>query len=117
MNNKKGQALVEFILVLPILIMLLFAIIDFGRIFVNKNELETALGYINDIDRDSIDYDAINKAVNQNTKTNIEVTLSNVENGYMTVTLSRKIDIITPGLNLILSSPYKVSTNRVIKYE
>ena len=85
--------------------------------FFNKNELETALGYINDIDRDSIDYDAINKTVNQNTKTNIEVTLSNAENGYMTVTLSRKIDIITPGLNLILSSPYKVSTSRVIKYE
>lgn len=117
MTNKKGQALIEFILVLPVLVMLIFSVIDFGRIFVNKNELETALGYINDIDKASIDYDSITEVVNKNTKDPITVEVTTESDGYMRVTLSRKINIITPGLNLILSSPYKVSTNRVVKYE
>jgi Flp pilus assembly protein TadG len=33
MKSEKGQSLVEFALVLPILIMLLFGIVDFGRAF------------------------------------------------------------------------------------
>lgn len=33
MKSEKGQSLVEFSLVLPILVLLLFGIIDFGRIF------------------------------------------------------------------------------------
>ncbi|QHA91310.1 TadE/TadG family type IV pilus assembly protein [Bacillus sp. N1-1] len=33
MRSEKGQSIVEFALVLPILVMLLFGIIDFGRIF------------------------------------------------------------------------------------
>ena len=38
--NRKGQALVEFVLILPIFIMILFSIVDFGMIFNKKNELE-----------------------------------------------------------------------------
>lgn len=33
MKSEKGQSLVEFALVLPILLLLLFGIVDFGRIF------------------------------------------------------------------------------------
>ena len=43
MNNKKAQALVEFVLILPILIMILFSIIDFGNIFVTKSNLENKI--------------------------------------------------------------------------
>lgn len=117
MLNRKGQALIEFVLILPILIMLIFAVIDFGNIFVNKNELETVLGVINDVDKDSITYDNIYALVNNKRSKKINVKLSNIENGYITVTLERKLDIITPGLNLIIADPYVVSTFRVIKYE
>ena len=34
--NNKGQALVEFVLVLPIILMILFAIVDMGMIFTKK---------------------------------------------------------------------------------
>ena len=34
MKNSKGQALVEFIIVLPILLLIIMAIIDFGNIFI-----------------------------------------------------------------------------------
>ncbi|MGJ7919181.1 TadE/TadG family type IV pilus assembly protein [Neobacillus sp. LXY-4] len=33
MRSEKGQSLVEFALVLPVLLLLLFGIVDFGRIF------------------------------------------------------------------------------------
>lgn len=117
MLDRKGQALVEFVLIVPILIMILFAVIDFGRIFVNRNELETSLGIINDIDKASIDEETVYNEVNKNKTNKINVSISNIEDGYITVTLSRRIDIITPGLNLIISSPYKIEASRVIKYE
>ena len=43
--NKKGQALVEFILILPVLLLIAMAMIDIGNIFLKKfdlnNDLET----------------------------------------------------------------------------
>ena len=39
MKNSKGQALVEFIIVLPILLLIIMAIIDFGHIFTKKYSL------------------------------------------------------------------------------
>ena len=38
--NRKGQALVEFVLILPIFILILFAVVDFGMILSKKSELE-----------------------------------------------------------------------------
>ena len=46
--NRKGQALVEFVLILPIFIMILFSIVDFGMIFNKKNELENYQGRLGD---------------------------------------------------------------------
>ena len=33
--NRKGQALVEFVLIMPVLIFIIFVIVDFGTIFNN----------------------------------------------------------------------------------
>ena len=42
-RNSKGQALVEFVIILPIILMILFIIIDFSNIFYQKNHLESTL--------------------------------------------------------------------------
>lgn len=42
LKNERGQAMVEFALVLPILILLLCGIIDFGWIFSNKIAADNA---------------------------------------------------------------------------
>ena len=31
--NRKGQALIEFVLILPVFLMILFLVIDFGTIY------------------------------------------------------------------------------------
>ena len=39
--NKSGQALVEFVIILPIIMMIIFVIIDFSNVFYQKNHLES----------------------------------------------------------------------------
>ena len=41
-NDKDGQSLIEFALVLPILLLVLFGITEFGRAILVKNVLHTA---------------------------------------------------------------------------
>ena len=45
--NKKGQALVEFILILPVLIFIILALVDIGKLNVMKMHLE---GVLNNVD-------------------------------------------------------------------
>jgi len=42
MRKQKGQALVEFALILPLLLMLLFGVFEFGRAMFIKNTLNNA---------------------------------------------------------------------------
>ena len=41
--KKRGQALVEFVIILPILMMFFFGSVDIGRIIIRKNELENLM--------------------------------------------------------------------------
>lgn len=107
--NRKGQALVEFVLILPIFIMILFSIVDFGMIFNKKNELE------------NISVDIINLLNNNNNKIEeiqkeypkVDIKLTNEEK-YTIVEISTKVNIITPGLNRVLDNPYIVKVERKI---
>lgn len=107
--NRKGQALVEFVLILPISIMILFSIVDFGMIFNKKNELE------------NISIDIINLLNNNNNKIEeiqkeypkVDIKLTNEEK-YTIVEISTKVNIITPGLNRVLGNPYIVKVERKI---
>ena len=43
MKNNRGQALVEFIMILPILILFIMAVFDFANILLKKNEMNDIL--------------------------------------------------------------------------
>ena len=117
--NKKAQALVEFVLILPVLIILLFAIIDFGNIFINKSNLEADMDIATKVLRDSTDVNTLQEeikaAVSANDKT-VKVEVSFDETDYVKITLIKEIRTITPGLNLILGYPYKATSERVVNY-
>ena len=49
MHKSKGQALVEFIIVMPILIFIVIGIIDFGNILYQKYQLENILDTVTDL--------------------------------------------------------------------
>lgn len=106
--NRRGQALVEFVLILPIFIMLLFAVVDFGRIINKKNELEnTSIDIINMLNSDI----ALESVQNEYSK--IVITTTNNEK-YTSIYVSEEINLITPGLNRIFGNPYKIEIERKI---
>ena len=111
--NKKGQALVEFIMVIPIIIMMLFAIIDFGLVFYNKNKLESKLNDTAFMISNKESEESINKFINMDSNTKVKYNLINDEK-YKTIELYTSIKLMTPGANLIFSNPYKISVKRVI---
>ena len=39
--NKKGQALVEFIIILPVFIFMILAIIDIGKMLYDKSAMQS----------------------------------------------------------------------------
>ena len=83
MLNNKGQSLVLFIIVLPILLLMLVLVIDIGRIISIKQELnninEIVLDYGIDYLTDNID--------------NSENSISNIENKLIEIIKLNKNDI------------------------
>ena len=110
MKNNRGQALIEFVLILPVLLLLIFALIDFGRIIVCKSHLE---GVMNEVV--SIPNDEIGNYLKRDTDYQISYSIKLDE--YKKITLSTKLDLITPGLKSILTNPYTVKVERSIVYE
>ncbi len=110
--KNKGQALVEFIIILPILLLLLLGIIDFGNIIYKKYTLENDLDQIVNLVKQKNEA-GINTYIKQNNLT------SNIEANSDTtsITLTKKITINTPGLNKILGKNYQIEAKRVILNE
>lgn len=109
--NRKGQALVEFILILPIFLMLLFVIIDFGVVFSHKNSLENTSS---DIVRMYLNGSTIEDI--KNIYTDIDIDITSYKE-YSRITIYDNIKLITPGAYRILGSPYIISVERVVYNE
>jgi Flp pilus assembly protein TadG len=118
-KKENGQAMVEFALVLPILLLFIGGIIDFGWIFNNQlaanNASREAARYIaihykvtndpiyNDLDeaRDKAE-EIILRTVS--TVKQVTVTHSNDGGEYLKVELWRDVRILTPLLQIIIDS-------------
>ena len=109
--NRKGQALIEFILILPIFLMIVFVIVDFGVVFNRKNTLENKSS---DIVRMYLNGSSLNEL--RNTYPEIEIDITNEQN-YSKITLIDNIELITPGAYRILGSPFVISVERVVYNE
>lgn len=110
--NRKGQALVEFVLILPVLILILLAIIDFGNVLVTKNKLENDTTDIIRIIRNN------DNTINlEEEYPNIDIEITDYKDGYKKVVLTSKVKINTPLLDKILGDPCIINTERVISYE
>lgn len=113
--NRKGQALVEFVIILPIFIFILLATIDIGKILYFSNQLENKLDDIISMYQNNEDYKEIQKNLNKDLKkTSLKI---KKDDKYIEFRITKSIDIITPGLNLIFNNPYRVSSKRVIYSE
>lgn len=115
MRWEKGQALVEFVLILPVFILLLFVFIDIGRVILCEGHLE---GVMDDVAR---------MVYNQDSNEEIETFLSKDNNYQITyevshdkelvITLETDIELMTPGAKRFFDNPYRVFVERRILNE
>ena len=108
--NRKGQALVEFVLILPVFLFILFAIIDFGIIFSSKSNLENDSTDIINLFKTGTSLDELKSMYYDN---NIDVTN---EGNYYTFSIKTSVNLITPGFNRIFGDPYVIGVERVVPY-
>jgi len=112
MKNNKGQALVEFIIILPIFLLLIISVIDFGNIISKKYSLENDIDIISSMYKDN-KISEINYYTN---KKDIEVKFTN-EGDLTNIVLSKDIRIISPMLNLVFGEFYDISVEKSIYNE
>ena len=110
--NRKGQALVEFVLILPVLILILFSIVDFGNIFYSKYDLQNQSSDIIRLINEGKRIDEVVLIYND-----FNIDMSIYKENYKLVEISRDVNIMSPVMQLVFSKNYKVSTKRVIVYE
>lgn len=107
--NKKGQALVEFVLILPVFLLILFAIVDFGNLLYNKNHLENVSTDIILIMKNGKPTEEIAKEYKD-----LKIEKNTEEEDYYKIILKKEIDIITPFLDKLLGDPCIIKTERII---
>ncbi len=114
MKSKKGQALVEFIIVLPVLIYIVLIMIDILVIFNNKTTLEGRMDeivYLYKNNRES----EINSYLNKDLKS-VKYDVKK-DNKYTYITLNMNYKFMTPGISNILGKDYDIKCERVIVNE
>lgn len=125
MKKKKGQAIVETALVIPILLMFFCGIIDFGRIIHAQSRLNlicqesVRLAGLGKGDSEVTSY-AKGKVPSAIVKINPLVNSSDGKRNSgdnVTVILSYDVKYITPLVNIIFKTPFKVQAESTIRVE
>ena len=114
--NKRGQALVEFVIILPIFIFMLLSIMDIGRIIYFQNEMVSELSDVVSLYRNSYSYDDIKDELSLEDKA-VSLEIKNDNNETITFYLKKTTDVVTPGLGVILGNPHTITVERTIAYE
>jgi len=125
-KKEEGQALVEFALVLPILLIVLLGIVVIGQIFFSYMIIQSA-------SRDGARYGSvgateteINQAINDKTKTltqgNLTVTIYPEQNlrkrgEQIKVSIDYNVPLYTPMWKNILPNPFPISVETVMRIE
>ena len=113
--GKNGQALVEFIIIMPVMIMMIFCLIDFGKIFYYKSDLESLMDEAVAMYNNGKTYEEVESYFKENNM-NTLIKITNENDEYIIFEISRETDVVTPGLDLILGKPYMVSVTRTLPY-
>ena len=106
MKNNKGQALIEFAMILPVILLILMYIIEFGRITLKKHELESNMDLIIDLYKEN--KQELNTYLDKN---NITINYR-TQNNLTTIEISKDIKSNVPLINRIMGN--QITTKRTI---
>ena len=107
--NRKGQDLIEFVLILPVFLMILFVIVDFGNLLHSKTELQNQSTDIIRMIQNGEDVQNIS-----NRYSDIKIEINPYQEDYQKITLIEEINLITPFLDRILGNPCPIEGERII---
>ena len=107
--NRRGQALVEFVLILPVFLLILFTIVDFGNFLAKKNQLETESTDIVLLLRNGKSAEEVAKSYSK-----LKIEESVFEEKYNKIKISENITLINPLLYKILGNPCIVEVERIV---
>lgn len=110
--NNKGQALIEFILILPVLLLILMAMIDIGNIFLKKYELNEDLETVTELYKNNDTKELGLYLANEDIKLEDSKT-----NEMITITLQKQIEINAPLLKNVLGKNYIIETSKTFYEE
>ena len=123
-KNKKGQALVEMAIILPVLVALIFGMTDFARVLnsylatteASREGARVAALSGNDA---AVELAVTNAAPNLDpiklkVKTDPE---TRTRGDSVTVTVTYSIDIITPLVNTMLTNPMPITSQTIMRVE
>lgn len=134
LKKENGQAMVEFALILPILIIVVGGIIDFGWIFHNQLQANNA-------SRELARYFAIHYEYESMTLASAQVRADNIKDGYIAATITNRsatvsvdgtedrvtiavngnVQILTPILGIIIDSDkdgkFPITANSTMRIE
>lgn len=115
MKNKKGQALIEFVIILPILLFVIFLSLDFGTITFDKNRMNDIMNDVIKMYNDNKPTNEIENFVKNNIKgSNITIKL---DGEYMKIYINKKHTFYTPGLSKIMGENYNIEVERMVYNE
>ncbi len=113
LKNQRGQALVEFVIILPVTLILMFCIIDFARVISTKSDLESITQDVTILYQSGKTLEDIENELDLS-----DVNLSiEIDGEYVNISTSKEIKPITPGFSYVLKNVFNVEVNRVVRNE
>ena len=105
--KEKGQALIEFVLILPVILLILLYIIEFGRITLKKQQLESNMDLIVNLYEEKKQQELNTYISNNNIMINY-----NKQNDLTTIEIKQNIKSNMPLINRIMGNT--ITTKRTI---
>lgn len=109
MKKNKGQALVEFVLLIPFVTLIFLIIFDFSNIYYTKYLLETKLDEVSILYKNS-EKTKLKELLREN-KLDI---IYNYSENFVEIGLTKKLDLLTPLSDALFEDPYLVKAERII---
>ena len=125
-RNQRGQAMVELVLILPILLLLLFGIVDFGRIYASNLVINNAAregaraAALGAPDEDIVIIVNDRCTFLDKTKLAIEITplsLERISGNPVNINVQYPVEINTPLISAITGDPYLVFAQVTMRVE
>ena len=125
-KKSKGQAIVEMAFILPILLLILMGIIEFGRIFntylllTNASREGARVASVGGMDSDVIN--SIGNVTPTLNQTSLKITIDPLEGARsrglpVTVTTTYNVQLICPIVNVILPNPFPLASQTTMRTE